>query len=141
MVLLSGQRHTSNPAKTNENIVNFNKLTIHTSTIIKNDNSRVQANNPGIEAFIDENNIVKVVHQCHYIPDDVAVWIAIDYITGEIVISGDNVNNVLTLFDDPNKVKQSLDDLINSYQNAPEQENYMAKNKKKNKTKDDSLCV
>ena len=130
-MLVTGIRQTPNPIKTNENICNYDKLQILSSIVIETNNSKRTIENPKALDF-ETIEIAKILHRCHYIPDDNEVWIAIDYLTGEIKVSGEDANNVLSMFDNPNKQVQSLDDLINNYKNEPKVEE---QNKKKQKKK------
>ena len=142
MLEISGMRHTNNPAKTNANIFNYNKINILQTTILLSDNSKSVHTNPTLDVFNGLDNIIRVVHKCHYLIDDIEAWIVIDYITGDIKITGDNVANILTLFDDPTKAVQSLDDLIDSYQKKPEPNIAInKKDKKKKKSKEEDLWI
>lgn len=130
-MLVTGIRQTFNPAKTNENICNYDKLQILSSVVIGIDNSKRTIEHPKASDF-ETIEIAKILHRCNYVPDENEVWIAIDYLTGEIKVSGEDANNVLSMFDNPNKQVQSLDDLINNYKNEPKVEE---QNKKKQKKK------
>ena len=137
-MLVTGIRHTQNPSKTNENICNYDKLQILSSVIIETNNSKQTIEKPKVTDFYNIE-IAKVLHRCHYIPEDSEVWIAIDYLTGEIKISGENANSVLSMFDNPNKQAQSLDDLINNYKNEPKVEEQTKKKQKKKGREDYEL--
>lgn len=130
---LSGIRHTDNPLKTNENILRYDKIDVWSTTVLCNDNTKHYFEYPTVRSFYGLSNIARIVHRFYYYPDDTDAWIIIDCNTGEIKITGNKINNILSLFDSPQQ-KQSLDELIEGYQNK----NYeQIKSRDKSRNKED----
>ena len=136
---ISAMRHTNDPYKTNRNILTYPKFKILSTIIIRNDNSRIVVPTTNKDIFNDDD-IARIVHKCIHILDESEFWIVIDFVTGEIKISGEKLNNILSLFDDKSKTEQSLDELINLHSERQESKN-INKSKYQDKEKGDSIWI
>ena len=112
---LSGMRHTDDPYKTNQNILTYNKIDVWSSTVLCDDNTRHTFKYPDEYTFSKFKNIARIMHHFYFYPEDVDAWIAIDFHTGDIKITGNKISNILSLFDNPQQKTTSLDELIDNF--------------------------